>query len=138
MRFTRPQLVGGLLVVAASAAVVAGILVVGSPAEERTRRLDRRRVEDLAAMASSVDLFWTRHSRLPASLEELRREPGASEPAGDPMTNAPYEYRVSSDRAFELCARFEGDSARDPVARSGFWSHGAGLHCFRREARAID
>ena len=62
MRFTRPQVVGGLLVLAASAAVVAGILVVGSPAEERTRRLDRRRVEDLAAMASSVDLFWTRHS----------------------------------------------------------------------------
>ena len=137
MPLTRPQLVGGLLVIVASAAIVAGIVVIGSPSEERTRRLDRRRVDDLAVMASAVDLFWTRHSKLPASLEELRSEPGTREPA-DPVTGAPYEYRVSGDRSFELCARFEGESTGDPAARSGFWSHGAGLHCFRREARTVD
>jgi len=138
MRFTRSQVVGGLLVAVASAAVVAGIIVVGSPAEERTRRLDRRRVEDLAIMASAVDLFWTRHARIPASLEELHKEPGAREPLSDPVTGAPYEYKASIDRSFELCARFENASAGDPAARSGFWSHGAGLHCFHREARTVD
>jgi hypothetical protein len=132
----RDQLVAGVLAIVVAAAVVAGIVVIGSPAEERARRLDERRIQDLSAIAGMVDLFWTRHSRLPLALDELRREPGSSTP-DDPGSGMPYEYRPLEGMSFEVCARFERESRQDGLTRDGFWSHGAGLQCFRREVRKI-
>jgi hypothetical protein len=132
---SRPQVFGGLVTVVAGAAVAAGIFLMGSPADERTRRLDERRVRDLAGLARAVDLFWTRHANLPASLDELREEPGAQFGSTDPGTRDPYDYRPLEHGAYEVCARFERDSQQpgDP-----FWSHGTGRQCFRREARKVD
>ena len=92
MRLSRPQLLAGLLALVVVVAVVAGIVVVGSPAEQRTQRLDERRVGDLASIAQAADLYWTRHAQLPTSLNELTSEPGTRLRANDPETNAPYEY----------------------------------------------
>jgi hypothetical protein len=60
------------------AVVTGGIILIGSPTQERMRRLDAQRVADLRAVASAVDLYWTRHGSLPPSLEELSKEPGGS------------------------------------------------------------
>ena len=35
-------------------AVTTGIVIIGSPGEERTRRLDARRVEDLQGIAAAI------------------------------------------------------------------------------------
>jgi hypothetical protein len=132
---SRPQVFGGLVTVVVGAAVVGGIFLVGSPAAERTRRLDERRVQDLAGLARAVDLFWTRHANLPTSLDELRKEPGLLFSSTDPGTREPYQYRPLEAGTYELCARFEQGSRQpgDP-----FWSHGTGRQCFRREARKVD
>ena len=71
MKLTSGSVMLGAWVAVVIAAVVAGVFVLGSPADERARRLDRRRVEDLQGIAAATDLYWTRHSRLPASLDEL-------------------------------------------------------------------
>jgi hypothetical protein len=85
MSLSRSQLVGGLGTVAVGASIVAGIFTLGSPAEERTRRLDEGRVQDLTGLARSLDPFWTRHSNLPGSLDELRKEPGVRAPEDSVM-----------------------------------------------------
>ncbi len=132
------QAVMGVVVVAVVSAIVGGILVLGSPADERMRRLDERRVDDLVAIARAADLFWTRHDRLPASLEELSAEPGASASTADPGTGAPYGYAVVGGAAYELCATF-GRSATLEGQRleADFWAHGEGRQCFRREATRV-
>lgn len=135
-RLSRAQVAGGALTVVVAVSVAAGLFLAGSPSEERERRLDERRVGDLAGIAEAADVFWTRHGRVPATLDELTREPGSSVRGTDPETGAAYELLPGRGASFEVCARFArpSDAAR---AGDGFWRHGAGRQCFRRDARAV-
>lgn len=116
---------------AIAAAIVGGLFVLGSPAEQRRYRLDQRRIRDLNAIAAEVDRFWRANERLPATLADL---PGNSRllDRNDPSTDLPYEYRPIADRKFELCGEFERES-KDAEAYSygrWNWAHGRGRHCF--------
>ena len=53
----------GTTVVAVS--IIAGVILVGSPAEGRREQLDSTRVEDLKRIMSATDSFWERNARLP-------------------------------------------------------------------------
>ncbi len=108
--------------------IAAGFVALRSPAEERVRRFDERRVADLRSLAASVDLFFTRRSKLPASLEELESALGPGLSRADPATRQPYTYRPLGDRRYELCALF--DRASPGPVRGEFWSHREGEHCF--------
>jgi hypothetical protein len=129
---TRAQVLAGIATVVVAGAIAAGIFVAGSPEEERSRRLDSRRADDLSDIARRVDLFWTRNGRVPATLDDLAQVDGAKISAADPVTKQPYEYRPMGDR-FELCAVFEEPSDH----RGTFWSHGSGRQCFNREAQKV-
>lgn len=135
-RLSRAQLAGGALTAVVAVAVAAGLYLAGSPADERQRRLDERRVADLTGIADATDVYWTRHGRVPATLDELRREPGAALTASDPETGEAYELHPEGGKSFEICARFAqpSDARR---AGDGFWRHGAGRQCFKREARSV-
>ena len=128
----RAQVVGTAVTVAVTIAVITGIYLLGSPLEERARRLDDRRVQDLSGIAQAVDLYWTRESRMPASLDQLRSVTGAGITVADPSTGAPYEYRQLNDGKYELCASFEGESRDSNRLDNGFWTHRAGRQCFQR------
>jgi hypothetical protein len=124
--------------VVVAAAVIAGLILLGAPAEERARRLDERRVQDLSGIARATDVYWTRTSRLPASLDELRRETGAEVLSTDPASGAPYQFRALDGAQYELCATFDGESREsDRGGEAGFWSHRAGRQCFQREAMPV-
>ena len=127
--------IAGFAAVSVTAAVVAGLFVIGSPAEERARRLDERRVENLQMIQRSVYVYFDRHGRLPSSLEELSREDGMRIDQLDPL-GGPYEFRLIGAETYELCATFQRGSAEDGGARSGeFWSHEAGRRCFQLKAK---
>jgi hypothetical protein len=124
------------VVSAVFAAVIGGIVLLGSPAKERTRKLDERRVENLRAITNAVNLYWTRHKSLPPSLDALSREPGVLLKPLDPETGQPYEYKTLGEKNYELCARFALDTAEEQDSiRKEFWSHGAGRQCFHFEVR---
>jgi hypothetical protein len=125
-------------VVAVVAAVAAGgLFLAGAPSDERARRLDARRVEDLQRISASTNVYFHRHGRLPSSVEELSREGGSNVDVGEP-SKGPYEYRVRGERAYELCATFQRDSAeRRPRPQSDFWSHGPGRNCFQLEVKKV-
>ena len=133
---------GSLLLAAAVtvviAAVAAGLLVLGSPTEERARRIDARRVADLQGIMAATDLYWTRHSSLPASLDDLTAEPGVRIRTRDPASGEPYGYQPMDSADYEVCASFEqesGEIARD--RETDLWAHGSGRQCFRLEADEI-
>jgi hypothetical protein len=112
------------------AGIGGGLYILGSPAQARVNRLDRRRVQDLQQIAATLNVYWDRQQRLPGALEELSIEPGLSVSAQDPVTAAPYPYRRIDQRTFEICAVFEEASPRDGTSPN-FWLHGAGRQCFR-------
>jgi hypothetical protein len=124
--------------VVVSVAIGAGVFLLGSPLAERARRLDVRRVTDLAGISRGIDLYWTRTGRLPASLEEVRTETGADVSLADPATSVRYEFTPIDGQNYELCGVFDRPSDQSDVrVDAGFWTHRAGRHCFRRAAEKV-
>ena len=115
-------------------AVVAGLIVVGTPARERMRQLDKRRATELAVIHQIIDGYWSKHARLPASLEQLLSRPETSVNTRDPVTSQPYGYTVLGGKTYELCADFQRESSDTVDPHERFWSHGPGRRCFRFEA----
>ena len=137
-RLSRAQIAAAIVTIAVTAAIVVGIYLLGSPTDERARRLDERRVQDLSEIARAADVYWTRNTRLPASLDALRTETGANITIADPATGMSYEFRPLEGERYELCAVFEGESRdSDRGFGAGFWSHRGGRQCFQRDAQTI-
>lgn len=130
----RAMLALGAIVVAAAAA--AGLVVIGSPASERQRRIDERRVEALASLSRAVEVYRSRHGRLPDNLAALERGTGVELADRDPETGRPFEYRAVGDAEYELCASFARVSDT-PDRAPDFWSHGPGRTCFRFTAEEV-
>ena len=121
--------------------LVWGALLIGSPMQERLRKIDERRVEDLQAISSEI-YSYIYQDEFPKVIEQegpLRALPEslATIPQNaryyrlelaDPETGEPYEYTVESGRkAFSLCAVFTDARTHDYDV---FWDHPAGRHCF--------
>jgi hypothetical protein len=125
---------GPLLLALASAVVIAaiaaGLWLIGSPREQRIRRLDERRVGDLQSIERRIDVYWTRHRALPESLQALHEEPGLAPAPIDPVRHEPYSYRRVDEDSYELCAVFDRVS-RDPE----IWAHDKGQACFRFDVK---
>ncbi|GHB94867.1 hypothetical protein [Thermomonas carbonis] len=142
------QGVGRSLLLAATVIVVGtlatALWVMESPAKQRDRRIDERRTQQLDAIADAVDAWTREHKRLPASLAELSKQPGASLAIVDPVTGTPYEYAAVSERIYRLCASFAtSTSDRGPGTdriswHEKHWMHPAGRHCFDRTSGRAD
>ena len=132
---SRSNTVGVLAVAVVTVAAVYGLTRVGPPRDARERRLDERRVEDLRGIARAVDLHWTRHGTLPVALNLLSDATARDVTFNDPASGTPYEYRVQTASAFELCGFFETDWLQSSA--DVFWSHPMGRHCFDLEVREV-
>jgi hypothetical protein len=123
----------GITSVVVATAVIAGIMMIGPPSEERARRLDLERLNQLEGLARLVDFYRTSKGHLPTSLEAIASESGATMTTSDPVTGVPYGYRVTGE-SYELCATF--DRASGQRYAGDIWMHGAGLRCFSRKPGA--
>lgn len=114
-----------LLVVARS------LSLLPSPAEMRLRRMDALRIQHLQALEQAVTEYWHDNRLLPVSLEELPA-PDRELVLTDPASGTPYGYRVTAEREYRLCARFDLASARPGPERQtrGGWRHPAGEFCW--------
>lgn len=124
-------------------AVAASFFVIGTPGNERLRRIDDARVNHLSTIQNEIQNFWARKDSLPAALNELENDISYFTVPTDPETNAQYEYKVSGQYQFELCANFTTDNKGEfgssefpkpmyPYGYESKWSHGVGRTCFTR------
>ena len=125
----------GVAIVVVVAAVTTGLVMIGSPSEERARRLDGRRLASLQVLRSAIDDYWRAHGRLPESIGELAREPRLVSETRDPVTGREYRYRAMAGASYQLCADFDRPSASELDVP--FWAHAAGPRCFNLEARTL-
>ena len=119
-------------IVAVVVAVAAGLWVIGSPGEQRLRRLDERRRSDLLELSQAVNWHHSERRALPTSTVELVDGRRLSRLPTDPSTDDPYEYHVTGERKFELCAVFARPSRSEDA--DDFWYHAAGRHCYEFDA----
>ena len=133
-----------VIVAAVIAAVLWGFAVIGSPFQQRNKRFDEIRVNDLSAIQNYVTNYWQNKGMLPANLSNLDDSLLGIIVPVDPETGEPYEYRVTNDLTltFELCATFVAESTDDqraipqiypPRSKDYNWQHGAGFTCFERK-----
>lgn len=136
-----------------AAAVVAGFFIVGSPKEERLRKLDDLRVQDLQFLQSEILTYWINKEHLPENLDLLKDDIRGIVVPKDRETGEDYSYAVKGPETFELCATFarpnlpktrlDGNTAKPARAPEPFapvydlyspqnWQHDAGLVCFER------
>lgn len=131
------------------AAVVFGFFVAGSPTSRRTERFDERRVQDLSVIQSHVINYWQNKGALPGNLGELPNDLLGVVVPVDPKIGNAYEYKVTGDLKFQMCATFETSSKGDsnggrksmpalpmsypyPGGEVQTWDHGVGRVCFER------
>jgi hypothetical protein len=119
-----------------AASVLWGLLIIGSPEQQREKKFDEKRVADLQRIAGSIDRYFTRHKSLPENLDDLEKDPGIVIRKADPKTGTAYIYTKSSFDTYELCADFSAESADDLI--SSTWAHRAGKYCFQLTAKEVN
>lgn len=127
MNLNRLAAIGATLVVVV--AVVTGLLLAGSPARERDRRMDALRIVALRQLASVISVYHEESGMLPARLADLVDGRNLQTLPTDPVSGQPYDYEPESDNSYALCATFDEASQEGEVAE--FWMHSAGRNCFR-------
>lgn len=125
-----------------------GLILAGSPAEERARRMDEQRLNDLRSIQWRVVSYWQTKRELPPNLAALSNDlEDFSVPSQGPEDDV-YRYAATGDLSFELCATFSraddaaandyaiarptSENAMKPVIDASGWSHPAGEFCFSR------
>lgn len=121
---------------------VLGAIRIGSPMEERSRRFDEKRVQDLQYFQSQILSYWMNKQIVPDSLDAVSDKLMNPNVPVDPETGVPYEYTKMGTTTFSLCATFNTEIADEftkmgqtkPVSLDGMdsWNHGKGHVCFER------
>lgn len=125
--------------------VIAGFFIVGSPQEERDRRFDEQRVNDLRQLQSGIINYYLAKNALPRTLTEA--ETNTFIPVDrDPNSRMQYEYVVKNATTFSLCTTFAlpslpGENStpmsapialKNPLSTTN-WGHAAGHTCFDKQ-----
>ena len=122
-----------------------GIVLTGTPGQQRALQFDQRRVSDLQQISYSINSYWQDKGKFPVSFDDLKNQQYSYiQSVTDPKTQVTYEYRVLGDKTYELCAVFETDSgeyrqrAKIPTPFSEeVWNHGIGRTCFEKEVQEL-
>jgi hypothetical protein len=121
-------LVGAVAVVA-----VATSIWIHPPSEARARRLDQVRMQDLNQTETAIHSYFVAHQALPADLKVLDSEENHHGDVRwhDPETNQTFEYAVTGEKAYRLCAIFarKSDQSDPYIGING--THNAGRDCFQ-------
>jgi len=136
-----PKILAAVLAVIVVASIVAGFFIVGTPTTQRARKFDDKRAGDLQVLQNQIINYWTQKEVLPTDLGQLQDSISGFIVPQDPLTESEYEYTVSSELSFELCATFKTESQDIPERmKMAFpydsfnqnWSHKAEKTCFSR------
>ena len=92
------------------ASIILGFVIAGTPGQQRARRFDEQRINDLQMLQGQILDYWIRQAVLPQQSEELEQVLSGFVLPRDPDTTAPYEYKQIDDLSFEICAQFQSHS----------------------------
>ncbi len=137
-----PKILASILSVVIALCVIAGFLIIGTPSQQRSRRFDSQRVNDLQMLQSEIVGYWSQKQQLPVNLDDLQDSISGFSVPLDPQTKNSYEYSVKSPLTFELCAIFMIESDKyssnykeiySPYGQyKQNWDHNAEKTCFER------
>lgn len=128
---------GGGVTILVVVALLFGFMNIETPSEVREIRLDEQQVTDLQDIQWRIEEYYRVHEVLPSSIDELYE--GIEVPKA-PTGREEYQYKITDDTAYELCATFVSSTQTGseraiayPVTEKNYnWTHGEGDKCFQR------
>lgn len=144
VRSKTPKILAWILSFVVLASVVAGFFIVGTPREQRDRRFDEQRVDNLQVLQDRIINYWIQKEALPQAPTELEDSISGFVAPEDPESDLPYEYKIIDSLSFELCATFKTSSKDFGLSSKGIksfypydsfkqnWDHEAERTCFTR------
>lgn len=132
MKITKLPLLPTIVTIIIAIAVLTGLVLSGSPSNERLRRFDQERISDLQMIKDvAVENFYSENQRLPDSIDELMKGSSLSiNTYQDPETKTSYGYQRLTETQYQLCATFSLSSDEQADLSSPMWAHGIGESCF--------
>lgn len=139
-----PKILAIIMSVIILASLIIGFFIIGTPREQRNRKMDEQRIMDLQTIQSQLVDYWSRKKVLPQKLEILQDNISGFTVPTDPDTKKSYEYSSLEPLKFELCANFTTNDKDFPPrgketmyaspcgAFQQNWNHEAGRICFNR------
>ena len=142
---SRTKAFAGIVAILVIVFIGYGIVLTGTPGQQRAFQFDQRRVSELQQISYAIDTYWQNNEKFPASFDDLKNQQHSYiQSVTDPKTQVAYEYRVLGDKSYELCATFETDSAKTAVRfktpvpfSEQSWDHATGRVCFEREVQEL-
>lgn len=108
--------------------ILAGFAIIGTPMQQRMRKLDENRVRDLQLLQSRITTYWNTNLNTPPSLNALKTQTNTK----DAETGKLYEYIRVNENEYQLCAEFSSDNndtTRYYYSETYTWAT-KGRHCF--------
>jgi len=140
-----PRILAILMSTVVLASIIIGFFIVGTPVEQRKRKMDDQRIQDLQTVQMQIVDYWARKEELPKNLEALQDNISGFIVPTDPDTKKPYEYIIGDKLNFKLCADFStSDKDFPPRGKEMIqysspygsfqqnWDHESGRICFDR------
>lgn len=138
-----PKILAIIVGIVVLVSIIIGFFIVGTPSDQRNRRFDDQRVQDLQLIQSQVVDYWAKKEILPLQLTAMQDNISGFIVPVDPDTKGTYEYNITGPLSFELCSVFVSSNQDEPSTkgRSYYapyddyqqnWFHDAGRTCFTR------
>jgi len=139
-----PKILTVVVSVVVITSIIMGFFIVGTPAQQRARRFDDQRIQDLQILQGQVIDYWQKKNVLPVGLINLEDNITGFIAPKDPGSKQTYEYIVNGPLAFELCATFSRSDINDKLNKGSpyyaypisayqqNWNHDVGRACFSR------
>lgn len=144
---TRVRIFVSLLLLLTTGTLASGLYLSGSPAHERTRRLDEQRTQTLDRLTYAIDNYTTLQNHLPTTTADIWQERTFSDTELPILVQRlpDFSYQIQTSSTYQLCTSFALPSedtitgqtvpvVPKPVGVAN-WSHHAGLNCFALDVR---
>lgn len=115
------------------------LFIVESPTVTRERKLDNTILNRFDMIDGSLNNYYYNHGKLPASFAEINKEGFMIESSNllDPITNKEFEYKIISDKEYQLCANFIRSNKNDTdtmyTTYKERWPHDSGYQCLSQK-----
>jgi hypothetical protein len=113
---------------------VAGLFFMDKPSMVRDQRHDQTVINNFSQIDSAINQYYQVNKKLPGALSELQSASGIyirQEDLVDPLTKTAYDYKLTADTTYQLCADFKLATDKDDNRSYAEpkWDHQAGYQC---------
>jgi len=124
----------------AAVALIASFFFIDSPLKVRAQKFDQTIINKFSQIDNAISSYYGENKTLPENLDSLLN--GGStyyvieSDITDPATSKVFEYKVTADNAYELCATFKTENKSQGGDKSYYvdtrWLHDIGYQCLKQ------